>query len=639
MFHVCVDGHGGAFPNVCRAKEHPVHLPPFLHGCLCLALLGAAYGCSGRNQTVPRKGGSNDSGAGRRPDGGRDEPRDGSAARDGSMGDAGGHEAPCPFCDEHTLGSGGAGFDLDRDPNDGVGLAPDGSLVLDPGTDDAAQFIWISNTADVPSTVSKVDTRAMREVARYQVGAHDPSRTSVSITGDAYIGSRAGRGVTKISSLGADCTDRNGDGMVTTSTGPDDVLPFGQDDCVLWFTALDEEIRGVAAQDVPSETVVIGGLDGPPTITQTPSAHYVWAGGGTNKKLYKLHGETGEILIETTAPRGVYGLALDGAGKLWITGGAHWEGSLAFVDTTRCVSNLTCEETVCEAKCSVSACPSTCDGAIKANIELSPPEAYGITVDCKQRVWLGGYGGGIKRYDPAAQANQRLKVAHPSTAGVHGITADAKGWIWGANPGTGVIRLHGDTLGESVLVPAPQPKGIAVDPQGKIWAVTQGDSAHVITPGAALNDNVVTERAVEGLASPYTYSDMTGEQLRLATQEPGTYRHVFEGCTVGGTSWNTLSYETDTPEGTKVVFRARSADSVAELDAAPWFAVATAPYRDSPASLAEAAARYSMTLGEYVEVEVELTREGAAARDRCADAKTPKVKSFGVSFTCDAVIK
>ena len=36
----------------------------------------------------------------------------------------------------------------------------------------------------------------------------------------------------------ADCVDRNADGMITTSQGPNDVLPWGEDECVLWHQEL-----------------------------------------------------------------------------------------------------------------------------------------------------------------------------------------------------------------------------------------------------------------------------------------------------------------------------------------------------------------------------------------------------------------
>lgn len=227
-------------------------------------------------------------------------------------------------------------------------------------------FIWIANTGE--GTISKVDTRTMREVARYRTGplvggANDPSRTSVNSLGDVYVGNRQGLSVTKISALGADCPDTNGDGRITTSTGPTDVLPWGQDDCVLWNTSLPDGgiIRAVAAQD----TI---GPDGE-IITS------VWVG-GWDGVVWKLDGETGEILVRTASPTRNYGFALDGSGNLWISGRS--DRVLGRIDTRRCVSTASCDVTPCGAE------GNTC---IKQAIPIpSPHNPYGITVDSEQRV-------------------------------------------------------------------------------------------------------------------------------------------------------------------------------------------------------------------------------------------------------------
>jgi len=534
-------------------------------------------------------------------------------------------------------GKGGDGFDLDRDSNDGVAIDSDGSLVLDNGKDGASAFIWIANTAE--QTVSKISTDSRKEVARYRVGAVDPSRTSVSSTGDAYVGSRNGQGLTKLSALGKDCPDTNQDGVITTSSGPADLLPFGQDDCMLWFTTLTDAIRGVAAQDIPAATHVTPVAGGEPKVTTTPSHHYVWAGGGTSGKLFKLDGETGKVLLTTTAPRGIYGLALDGSGLLWLTGGAYWGGSLGVIDTRTCIDDASCNVPVCSATCSETACPDTCDGAVKSSITLSPDSAYGITVDCKQRVWLGGNGGPIKRYDPSAPADQRLTIAPDSakTSGVHGIGADAKGWIWGAAPGRGVVRLDAETLLQSALIETDYgAKGIAIAANGDVWAVTQSTMAHVVKPGPLLNDNTLEESAVTGLVSPYTYSDMTGEQLRLATNAPGHYRTSFEGCKDGATTWRDFKFDAEVPKGTVAIFRGRGAASKQGLLQAKPVVLSVAPFQTGSTALGKT----SLGKARVIEIEVELLVEGGSNAGRCdRDRTTPRIKNLSVEFECQVPIQ
>ena len=98
-------------------------------------------------------------------------------------------------------------------------------------------FIWIANSPE--GTVSKVDTQSATEVARYRTGPGepDPSRTSVNLAGDVAVLNRAG-GVAKIAAIEERCVDANGDGIIQTSTGPDDVLDWGADECVLWYQDL-----------------------------------------------------------------------------------------------------------------------------------------------------------------------------------------------------------------------------------------------------------------------------------------------------------------------------------------------------------------------------------------------------------------
>ncbi len=550
-------------------------------------------------------------------------------------------------CEGHAVGQDGEPFDPEANPSDGVELDDEGALIVAHGSSESSSYIWISDTQGTPPSISKVDTRTEQIVARYAVGSMDPSRTSLSMTGDAYVASRAGKGITKISTRGADCPDTNGDGMITTSTGPGDVLPFGEDDCVLWYRQFDQEIRAVAAQDIPARSEITEQPDGPPIIEITPAEHYVWIGlstvdnSGTGAGLgtptaHKLDGDTGETLLSTTMPRGAYGFALDGRGILWLTGGAYWMGSLAFIDTTLCVDDASCDVTPCSTTCSTTACPATCDGAVKGDIVLEPTDTYGITVDCKQRVWLGSQ---IKRYDPLAPADQRLAMIATNPMGdsfVAGIAADANGWVWGA--GTNIVRVNADDLTQTVNVMMPEyAQGVAVDIDGKIWGIGGGQNVRIIQPGAGLNDAVVQPDPVTGFLSPYTYSDMTGVQQRLAaTDEPGTYRQVFEGCDNGPTHWQDFSFEAETPVGTRVVFQARAAETLDALESASWQPLAGAPSMVSDVPLTPVLGIGGAGQGKYVELLIELYMDPGVS-DKCAnsEAKSPKVSGIELTLSCD----
>ena len=97
--------------------------------------------------------------------------------------------------------------------------------------------IWIANSSE--GTVSKIDTTTGEELARYITGPDwpDPSRTSVNLHGDVAVVNRSG-GVSKIAARHEECIDANADGAIQTSTGEDDVLAWGTDECVLWHRPL-----------------------------------------------------------------------------------------------------------------------------------------------------------------------------------------------------------------------------------------------------------------------------------------------------------------------------------------------------------------------------------------------------------------
>ncbi len=643
----------------------------------CLVWVIPGSGCSGdaeRGKPYPgRPGGSGGTG-------GRNSDRDsGLENPDVPEGGLPTFDAGVVPVDSGDCGSGctrdetGAGtdepFDLDDNPNEGVGVDPDGALVLERDDGETQSLIWIANTSEF--TVSKVDTVAFTELGRYLIPGVDqtinpnengPSRTSVDSEGSVYAGARMGNGVSKVSAADTDCPDTNGDGMVTTSTGVGDILPIGEDDCVLWTTDIAGDARGVAVQEIPARFEIEQVPDSDPIITEIPGAKFLWVGGHDTEKLHKLDAETGEILFTLDEPpSAIYGLALDGRGNVWSS--AQKEGAFGRIDTARCIDDSCNDEVVCVTRCSPTSCPDTCDDAVLERIEpLEDPfddgsegmHSYGITVDCNQRVWLGGAHGsvGVKRYDPLAVANGRLSlvpmVAGEEQNGVNGIAADASGFIWGAGGGTGVWRIDSDSL-DFFQVPGTfgddgQAKGIAIDRQGKVWAIPLRDTyAMVITPGATLNEATV-ERPIDGFVGPYTYSDMSGEQRRLSANEPGSYRQMFEGCPADqDTEWKELAWDVETPMGTTVVFRGRTANSVADLEDAEWFNITALPGRDGPRALPTLIAGVDQEPGRYFEIDVQLitTELGETSKDGCSvtPATTPRVKSFSVTHVCPLVLE
>ncbi|GAH31780.1 unnamed protein product, partial [marine sediment metagenome] len=150
-------------------------------------------------------------------------------------------------------------------------------------------YIWVPN---MQGTVSKVNTSSGDEIGRYWVAPFpaSPSRTTVDVFGNCWVGNRQAGTVVKIGlSEAGEYDDRNGNGICDTSTDLNkdgditdaELFPFGQDECVLFEVLLRPGFKGTYEPgDIP-----LGDYDGPGT------AHH-WH----------------------TSPRG---LAVDGANNLW----------------------------------------------------------------------------------------------------------------------------------------------------------------------------------------------------------------------------------------------------------------------------------------------------------------------------------
>ena len=467
----------------------------------------------------------------------------------------------------------------------GVTVDGDGDLVLDP--DEVSVLlahIWVANSPE--GTVSKIDTVTGVEVARYRTGPGnpDPSRTTVGLDGDVVVANRGGASAIRIHAETERCPDVNGDGMVRTSTGPTDVLPWGQDECVLWFHAFP---TGALARAAAHDFV----LD-PDGVAHAS----VWIGLYNAQKLVRLDVETGAVLSEVDiAGHCPYGLAFDGSDQvLW--GFSACSGSLIRLD----VDTLTW---------STVALPSGC--------------AYGITVDPEGRVWTSG-GSCVARYTPATQAWNTVTIGTSN----RGIAHDGQGSIWVADTSFGVHRLAATTMATQASIPLGGGGfvGMAVDFYHRIWAISQaGSRAHRIDPSTLASVSFPTG------SNPYTYSDMTGFQLQNAAPPMGTFVAVLEGCGEQA-EWRRLVWTASTPSGTYVRFRARTAPDRASLAAAPLVAIAKQPSDTSPAELGatlEAAAPGS-SRARFLELELVLYSIDAAI--------TPEVSHVRVTTSCPPVL-
>ena len=501
----------------------------------------------------------------------------------GSLGD-GGSIGPGTTPDPTIkVGRGGTPFDPRDDGSAGVKVDPSGNIVIDPKDfgGSALPVIWVANSAE--GTVSKLDTRTMKELARYRTcplgdSACDPSRTTVNLSGDVVVVNRGGASATKIASDPVDCI---GPGA-GTSKGGKDVRAWGDDKCVLWNTPFTPGVLGRAGAFDAER-----GIDGALSTS-------VWVGEWASSKMLQMDSKTGKLLSTVdVSPIKPYGAAVDKDHHIWV-----WGGGVGFIDAAT---------------------------HVWTRIE-DPPCAYGIAVDPKGRVWTSGWtgtGGCVARYTPSLGKWESIPVG---TQG-RGIAIDAKGGVWTADTDFGVHHIAQDTFtvlkNIPLAIPGSQFVGMAIDFDGTVWTVDRGGNRAI-----KIDPTTYAANAVAVGNGPYTYSDMTGFQLRNAAAPFGKYRHVFAGC--GTTAkWATLSWVAKTDAGTTITVRARTGPDPTALKAAAWKLVAHSPGDVPPIDLAKALG--DAAKAQYIEVEFEL--------DATDPTITPILSSIDVTSACPPMSK
>lgn len=358
---------------------------------------------------------------------------------------------------------------------------------------DSFSYIWISNSPQ--GTVSKINTETGIEEARYAAGpgVADPSRTSVNLLGDAVVVDRAG-GIAKIAVVEDRCVDLNNNGVIDTSTGPNDVRPWGTDECVLWHVALPS--GGTVPNQYGPRPVAWEGI-GPEDCAKPR----VWVGwrDGTTGFFRRLNGETGMIEDGASVPWpgdqwGPYGGATNKEGDFWVMG---WQyGPLVRIDANNLVPQVI---------------------QIPAPPNGSGQWTYGMALDAEGDPWVAG-AQTIQHYDVATGQWDFIDVPG---ANFRGMMIDEEGRGWAASNGIYPL-VEVDTISKTVanssisLPGALTTVGVSIDSEGKVWVVDQGASlAFKVDP-----DTYQTLLTVSGLVQPYTYSDMTGAGLGLVTFPP-----------------------------------------------------------------------------------------------------------------------
>jgi hypothetical protein len=616
----------------------------------------------------------------------------------------------CGTCDPgcNTNGGGNTPFPLDptKDPNvkdaNGVKLDPNGDIVLD---DSAINFnyMWIANTYDTAGstvcgkanantascrgTVSKVDTVAMKEVARYYTVTcatkggstgctdvngkpivlnhnHTPSRTAVDFNFDVWVANRSVHGgqpsATKIANDPGDCIDRNkngkidtskdqnGDGKITVDCNGDGVADNASTVCTGALAGKTPEFLGDDDECILHTTNYAEDGDKGRSICLDAGkanigASTAWVGtfsrpenGRGNNRFYGINGDTGKIEAEVELPAGhhTYGCMADSSHIIWATDiGSPGLGSLTFFSTLG----------------------SHPVGPLMRGPSAANPwknssggyRHYGISINGDQHVWLGGYDSyWVLRYKPNRASFDTLskgtwtRIDMPSGFVTRGIAADARGKVWVAIQDGGYIARLDQSITDGVHdmtgmkdywpTAADTVIGVGVDFNGNLWA--GGHSNHMVSrldvdaKGNVILPATGKTKSVALGKNPYTYSDFTGYGLMTWVRPQGRYVYQLKACPEGvKATWTGVKWNATTPTGTSVQVRVRSGDSDATMGS--W----STAFDTSPAAFGPKAST-PLTPNPAIYLQVEFTLKNTNKQG------TPVLHDYAVSYVCGNVI-
>lgn len=437
-------------------------------------------------------------------------------------------------------GSYGRVYTLNRDFDEGKLVGLEHETVRDQlqlsKSSTTLPFIWVPNSN--LGTISKVDTKTGKELGRYRTGPKspntNPSRTTVDLQGNCWVGNRETGTVVKVGLYeNGQYEDRNGNGTIETSRdlnedgviSDDETLDWGKDECVLLETVV---IEGKEGNYKPG--AYKGGYSsqpGPRGIA-IDSQNNLWAGtfGNSKNKYYYINGKTGQIMktVDVSSQNHrAYGAVIDKNGILWSS--SLTNSLLKFDPRNNSMKTIDVKH-----------------------------QTYGIALDKNNHLFVAGWG-----HNKLSRINittDKVEWTVDTGNGTYpkGLTVDDNGDVWVTHYyENAVVRWSNDGKKKATIKTGDQPSGVAIDAEGKPWSVNYSDQyLKRIDPST---DRVDLEKLIRG--NHYSYSDMTGIVARSMTTKVGTWTVVFNSKS-SNTMWDTVKVTAEIPEGTSVIIKVRS---------------------------------------------------------------------------------
>jgi streptogramin lyase len=481
-----------------------------------------------------------------------------------------------------------------------------------------SDYLWVPNTGE--STVSKWDATTEREVARYRVGlaagecrgqccydsgCNQVSRVVVDGQGNAYAANRAfdmQGSVTKMVAERVDCIDRNMNGVIETSTGPMNLLPYGADECVAWTA-------NVGDPNAVLRSITIDRGD-----EMFPEG-YAWVGGCSNTGaldgnagLFQLNPRTGATIRHVDFPACAYGAVVTTDGTIW----EHCLGEGIF---------------------SVDPITGRAGPLLRAGDGAAPDAggSYGIAADGSGRVWLSRPGQDAVGYDPRMRQWTWADIGGRGGTGL-GITVDANNHVWVSGTDTAFDwdaasfraggAINAADIHEHNFAAVPGFDGVSAigaDRRGNIWMATSSQG-----PLVKYDPVMNVARGFDGPNQVYTYSDFTGSVRRLAIGT-GSYSETYN--TMCEPTYGEFRYTAATPMGTTLQFVLRTAVSEAGLGAATPVPLGVAPRDGSPIDVTARLLAAGVTPGQFARITVNFNPTNNPVQ-------TPVLQAMSLQWRC-----
>lgn len=494
--------------------------------------------------------------------------------------------SPCGGCDPACLGAVWGQGDLPFVGGGGLEVLDSGSLEL-ARSEPPSPGLFVGNTAE--DSVSRIDVAALAEIARYAVG-DEPSRIALDLAGDVFVANQASTGFGTLSKIATDlgrCVDRDGTPGIRTSTGPTDVLPLGQDECVLYTTTISEWAEGPRA-------LVVDGNPGASGLGHGDA----WVGLHEAEAIVRVDGATGTALerVETPGFR-PYAAAMDAQGYVWM---ASQDGYLLRVDRS-------------------THPPTTKLFPVPVPCYL----VYGLAISREGEIFLSGYScDQVLRYDPTTSRVVALGTVPNPRGGaflgsdVYAAHTDGRVSHIGASPFTVRRVIDLQVLGRTPIDTIVT----AVDGTSAVWAVSRlGGPVGV---GLATRIDPATDTVTAHVAvgqGPRAEGDLTGRARMGSFPPSGSIRERFAGCGGALTHWKALHFRGDPGPLGSLRFEVRWASDESGLDAATYVVVGTIPAGGEVLPL-------SLPDGGAIELRLTLATASPEA--------TPRVDTVGVEWAC-----